>query len=123
MIKPATNHSLVEFYVHDLGLAKDFYQKLGFQIVWEIDSFVVLKLDQNIVTFFRGPNLHFDKYPSSALRGLGVEVVINVESEPISSYFEKVKKIYPKNIIETLTHLDPFGLYLRFTEPENILYP
>lgn len=123
MTTPALNHSFVEIYVPDLEVIKDFYTKLGFKIVWEIDTYVVLKFDESILAFF--------KNEVSEPRGVGIEIVIQVESESIQNYYQKCQKMGIK-IVEVLTLqdygkwdfrlCDPFGYYLRFTEPENILF-
>jgi predicted lactoylglutathione lyase len=122
-ITPAINHSFVELYASDLKIVKDFYTKLGFKIVWEIDTYVVLKFDKSIIAFFK------ENFPEP--RGVGIEIVIQVESQDIKDCYQKFLNLGIK-INEPLTLQDydkwdfrlhdPLGYYLRFTEPENILF-
>ena len=134
-VTPANNHSFVEFHVPNVKKARDFYLNLGFKLVWEVESYAVLKLDKSLITVFQGPSGYFDSLDQNIPRGFKVEIAINVESQDIKDFYkfcqENIEKFGGK-VVEPLVLqdygkwdfriTDPFGLYLRFTEPENILY-
>lgn len=132
---PAQN--LVELHVTDFEVIKDYYQKMGFEIVWErppegFKGYLVIKLDHNVLCFWAG-NEHvfeqdyFKQFPQSSKRGYGVELVLMVDD--INAYYEKVKDM--ANVYEPLQLrpwqlwdfrcTDPAGYYLRFTSKHNIL--
>lgn len=134
---PAQNNSLLELHVPDFEKVKDFYGKLGFEIVWErkpeeAKGYLVMKLDDNILCFWSGnetvyENPYFKNFPKNTKNGYGVEIVIMVDG--LEKYYEKVKDF--ANVVEELKLQpwgsrdfrieDPFGFYLRFSEPHNIL--
>lgn len=56
---PAQNNTLLELQIPDFATAKDFYQKLGFKIVWErppeeFKGYLVLALNNNLLCFWGG---------------------------------------------------------------------
>lgn len=134
---PAQNNVLIELHVPDFELTKDFYQKLGFEIVWErtpedVKGYLILKKENNILCFWPGneqvaTQAYFKKFSPETPRGYGVEIVVMVEG--IEVYYARVKE--KVEIFEELQTrpwglkdfriADPFGYYLRFTEPHNIL--
>lgn len=134
---PAKNHLLLELHVNDFEKVKDFYGKLGFEIVWErkpegFKGYLVIKRDDNVLCFWGGNekiNQHeyFSKFPKTSKRGFGVELVIMVDD--VDEYYEQVKIF--ANVIEELATKpwglrdfrieDPFGFYLRITSIHNIL--
>ena len=134
---PAQNTTLLELHVPDFQKVKDFYSKLGFSVIWErpaegFKGYLILKKDNNILCFWAGNEMvweqeYFKKYPKDSKRGYGVEIVVIVEN--IKKYYEQVKSFC--NVVEDLRKRpwglvdfrveDPFGYYLRFTEPHNIL--
>ena len=135
--QPADNHLQLELHVPDFIPVKDYYGKLGFRIVWERrpeadNGYLVMEMDSTIICFWPGTDSiydqpYFKKYPKHTPRGNGVELVIMVDD--VEAYYEKVKDF--ANAIEPLKLqpwgskdfrcADPFGYYLRFTEPHNIL--
>jgi len=134
---PAQNNTLVELHVPDFGVVKDFYSKLGFRIVWErkpedYKGYLVMEGGGNILCFYCGnekvyDNLYFKKFPKETKKGYGVEIVIMIKD--IEDFYKKVKEF--ANVTEKLIIQpwglkdfrieDPFGYYLRFTEPHDIL--
>jgi lactoylglutathione lyase len=136
-IKPARNDILIELHVPDFKKAKEFYGKLGFRVVWEnasnsIGDYLVMKRDSNILCFWPGNDFiwkqpYFKKFPRGTKRGYGVELVIMVDD--VKKLYGKAKKFC--NVVEELIQQpwglwdfrieDPFGFYIRFTEPHNIL--
>jgi len=137
MEEPAKNVTLLELQIPDFTVAKNFYQKLGFEIAWErppeeFKGYLVLKKEDNIICFWGGNEFvweqdYFKKYPRDSKRGYAVEIVLMVRN--VEKYFEKIKDF--SNVVEQLQKRpwglvdfrieDPFGFYLRFTEPHNIL--
>jgi hypothetical protein len=134
---PTTNWLQLELHVPDFGPVKDYYGKLGFEIVWERNpeddkGYLVMKMDGTIICFWSGTDAiynqtYFKRFPKNTPRGYGVELVIMVEH--VDSFYEKVKAI--ANVTEPLVlrpwgskdfrTADPFGYYLRFTSKHNIL--
>jgi catechol 2,3-dioxygenase-like lactoylglutathione lyase family enzyme len=134
---PAQNNVLLELHVPDFEKVKDYYEKLGFEVVWErppegFKGYLVLKMGNNILCFWAGnqhvyEQLYFSKYPKDIKRGYGVEIVIMVDD--VEDYYSRVKDL--ANVVEPLVLQpwglkdfrteDPFGYYLRITTHHNIL--
>lgn len=133
------NQTLIELHVPDFEPIKNYYQTLGFEIVWQergqgSNNYLVLKLQDNILCFWPG-NSHvyeqpyFKKFPKDTPRGYGVEIVIMVET--IDDFYEQHKD--HANVVEPLVlrpwglkdfrAADPAGYYLRFTSKHDILDP
>lgn len=129
----------IELHVPDFAPAIDFYTKLGFKKVWERKpegekGYLVMEKDNQILCFWPGNSSvynqpYFKRFPTNTKRGYGVEIVITVED--IESYYAKVRT-FAKVVEELVTQPwglkdfrveDPFGYYLRFTEPHDILNP
>jgi catechol 2,3-dioxygenase-like lactoylglutathione lyase family enzyme len=130
---------LVELHVPDFEKAKNFYKKLGFEIVYEnkptgFGGYLVMKMDNNILCFWPGTELvwkhpYFKRFSKETKRGYAVELVVMVKD--IKKFYDKVKGFC--NVVEELIQEpwglwdfrieDPFGFYIRFTEPHDILKP
>lgn len=136
-MKPAQNNILLELHVPDFEKVKDYYRKLGFNVIWERQpeghkGYLILKMGDNILCFWAGnehvyEQSYFRKFPKDTKRGYGVEIVIMVND--IEAYYEKVKghtnvvdelKTKPWGLKDFRT-VDPFGYYLRITSLHNIL--
>lgn len=136
-MKPAQNNVLLELHVPDFEKVKEYYGKLGFEIVWErkpegFKGYLILKMGDNILCFWAG-NQHvyeqpyFKRFPKNTKRGYGVEIVIMVDD--VERYYSKVKGF--ANVVEELILQpwglkdfrveDPFGYYLRITTKHDIL--
>jgi hypothetical protein len=134
---PAENYLLLEFHVPSFDKVKEFYGKLGFEIVWErkpeeFKGYLVIRRGNNILCFWGGnekiwKHEYFKNWPQNTKRGYGVELVIMVED--IEKFYEEVKqfakiveelKIKPWGLKDFRIE-DPFGFYIRITEYHNIL--
>ncbi|PIV43181.1 MAG: hypothetical protein COX92_01120 [Candidatus Nealsonbacteria bacterium CG_4_10_14_0_2_um_filter_40_15] len=139
MRKLAQNDIYIELHVPSFDRVKDFYGKLGFQVAWEKkpenrNGYLVMKRDNSILCFYAG-NEHvygqsyFKNFSRDTKRGYAVEICIIVED--IEKFYNNVKTF--TKVIEELQLKpwglkdfrieDPFGFYLRFSEPHNILIP
>ncbi len=137
MDKPLTSDILLEFHVPDFTLAKDFYQKLNYEVAWEKpntgtdNGYLVMRNGQSILNFYCGNDNvyhhdYFGKFPNTTPRGYGVEIIIPISD--IRSFYTKFREIFPKNVVKELNDkytkldfraVDPFGFYLRFVERYN----
>jgi lactoylglutathione lyase len=137
MSTPAQNSILIELHVPDFNLAKHFYGKLGFGVVKEVEpeekkGYLILKKEDNILCFWPGNEYiykqnYFQKFPKDTKKGFGVEIIIMVDN--IQELYEKAKSF--ASIVEQLQLRpwgsrdfrieDPFGFYIRLTEPYNVL--
>jgi uncharacterized glyoxalase superfamily protein PhnB len=138
-MKNTPNHIQLELHVPDMGKAREFYQKLGFTVVWvrqkgDAGDYMVMEREGAILNFWPG-NKHvweqsyFKNFPRDTKRGFGVEIVYTTDD--IESYYEAVKEF--ANIVQPLKKRpwglldfrfeDPFGFYLRVTEPHDIREP
>lgn len=135
--EPANNHLQLELHVPNFGPVKDYYGKLGFEIVWDRPAegdkgYLVMKMDNTIICFWPGTDAiydqtYFKQFSKDTPRGYGVELVVMVDD--VDAYYEEVKDF--ANIVEPLIlrpwgskdfrTADPFGYYLRFTSKHNIL--
>lgn len=136
-MKPAQNNVLLELHVPDFEKVKEYYGKLGFEVIWERDpegfkGYLILKMGDNILCFWAGNERvyeqpYFKRFPKSTKRGYGVEIVLMVDG--VEEYYLKVKDF--ANVVEELVLQpwglkdfrveDPFGYYLRITTYHNIL--
>lgn len=133
----AQNNALIELHVPDFEKAKEFYGRLGFKVVWErkpemSKGYLVMRLDNNILCFYAGNehvwnHSYFGKWPRKTKRGYAVEIVLIVKD--LKTVYSKAKKI-AKTVqgmklkpwgLKDFRVEDPFGFYVRITEPHNIL--
>lgn len=136
----ALTNTTIELSVPNFDQAKEFYSKLGFEVVWEepskgMNGYMVMKMDNSILCFFCGNeeiynHPYFKQFPKETKRGYGVEISIPVEN--IEDFYRQViTRISEKEIFQTLKEQpwgkkdfrieDPFGYFLRFNEPWNVL--
>lgn len=137
MDKPVLNTTLLELHIPDFDKAKEFYGKLGFKVIWERKpegnkGYLVIKRDDNILCFWSGNETiyeqeYFKRFPKETKKGYGVEIIIMVED--IDKLYENIKsfttvveelKVEPWELKDFRIE-DPFGFYIRFTQPHNIL--
>lgn len=136
-MKVAKTDTLVELHIPDFEKAKNFYAKLGFQVVWEREpegykGLLIIKRGDSILYFWGGNEQvmdqpYFGNFPKTTKRGYGVEIVIMTEQ--IEAIYEEAKKF--AIIVEELKLKpwgikdfrieDPFGFYLKITEAYDIL--
>ena len=139
-MKNSTTDLLVELHVPDFKITKMFYKKLGFKIVREKrprdrNGYLVMQREKSILCFYCGNEQvynqsYFKTFSKNTKRGYAVEIAIPVDDID-SFYKEIVKKIGKDNIVKPLETkrwgrkdfriVDPFGFYLRFSEPYNVL--
>jgi hypothetical protein len=130
------NRLQVELHVPDFCVVREFYGKLGFDILWCVENgdagdYLVMERDGAILCFWPGnaavwEQSYFNRFPKGTKRGFGVEIVYMVGD--IEEYYKKVREF--ANVVEPLVKQpwglydfrleDPNGYYLRVTEPTNI---
>lgn len=141
--KAQLNRLFVELHVPDFSIAEDFYKKLGFEIasydkVYNGLGYFLMQRGETIINFYGGSDKvyeqsFFKKFSKGTPRGFEVEITIPTDN--IDEYFKAVKMNIPDNIVQELMKKtdkksdtkefvwrdfrveDPFGFYLRFTEP------
>ena len=139
MEKPAKTTAFLELHVPDFEKAKEYYGKLGFKTIWErkpdgFKGYLVLKMQNNVLCMWGGNNEIYNhpylkKYSKTTKRGYGVEIVLVVKN--VAKLYEKVKDFV--NVVEPLVIQpwgvsdfrieDPFGFYIRISDPYNTLHP
>src|SRR3972149_7564904 len=144
MGKPFRSDVFVELHGPNFEAVKDFYSKLGFKIVWEEPAhgqkgYLVMKKGKSLMGFYCGSNQvfehhYFKQFSKTTPRGYAVEITIPIRN--IEDYYQKIcQKIESKYIVEPLKIspwdktpkkafrlVDPFGFYLHFSKPMNMLY-
>lgn len=134
---PVPNAALVELHVPDFGPVKEFYGALGFRVAREDrsddgDGYLVLALDGNLLAFWPGSSL-VERHPyfgdADLKVGHRVEIVLMVEA--IEVIHERARQLGA--VVAPLVHRpwgvrdfraqDPFGFYLRFSEPQDVRVP
>ncbi len=134
-----TSGVLVELHVDDFDKVRDFYGRFGFDAAWqqtrqEDDGYLVMSLNDQVLTFWPGTNAwerhpYFSRFPNDTKRGFGVEIVIYVDdigfayniANELGCVVEKLAK-QPWGLSDFRVE-DPFGYYIRFSEPDDILDP
>ena len=136
MTRRVSGATAVELHVPDLGLAKLFYGRLGFRVERQESAsddkgYLVLRRDEAILCFWGGTpavrrHPYFGRFPRTAKRGYGVEIVVPVAD---------VRRVYAvarraRCVVEDLRLRpwgvrdfrieDPFGYYVRFTEKHDV---
>ncbi len=139
MTPPATNYTLLELHVPDFQKVKEYYGKIGFEVVWErtpedFKGYLVMNMEENILCFWCGnqsvqDHPYFKKFSPTNQPGYGVEIIVMVEN--VEAYYDRVKAI--ANVVGPIALqpwglkdfrvADPFGYYLRITEKHDILDP
>jgi catechol 2,3-dioxygenase-like lactoylglutathione lyase family enzyme len=136
MNKPLRSDILLELHVPSFEKAKEFYSKLGYEVVWEKpadadNGYLVMRNGESIINFYCGTDEvyrhdYFSRFAADTPRGYGVEIIIPISN--ITPFYEKFGEMFPKNIIKKLSNtytkpdfraVDPFGFYLRFVERYN----
>ncbi|MBU0530375.1 MAG: VOC family protein [Candidatus Aenigmatarchaeota archaeon] len=117
----------IELHVPDFKKTVEFYNLLGFEIVWINDRYLVMKRGRSYLNFNEGTEKvyeqsYFKKFPRDTKRGYAVEIVIPINN--IKEFYESIKD--KVNVVQPLIKKrwgkmdcrieDPFGFYLRFTE-------
>ena len=136
-MRPVQNNVLIELHVPAFDQVKEYYGKLGFEVVRETkprgkEGYLVLKMEDNILCFWAGNETvyeqsYFKRFSRDTKRGYGVEVVIMVAD--LEAYYRKVQGTV--NVVTPLDRRpwglrdfrieDPFGYYIRVTSVHNVL--
>lgn len=138
----APNDILIELHVPDFEVTKKFYTALGFEVVWQTPAtdqsgYLVMKRGESVLAFYCGNETvyqhpYFQRFPKDTPRSYGVELAVFITDQPIEEFYVNAKeKFGEEKIVEPLITqpwgkrdfrmIDPFGFYLRFSEPDNIL--
>jgi lactoylglutathione lyase len=119
----------IELHVPDFEKIIDFYSKLGFKIVLRKSRYLIMQMGKTRINFYGGSDeifqqSYFKNFPKDTKRGYAVEIAISMGD--IEKFYEKVKKVLGKHIVQELKleewgkkdfrMEDPFGFYLRFGE-------
>ena len=126
---------LVELHVPDLRAAKAFYRRFRFTVVRQetsedADGYLVMRRGSSLLLFWGGTEAvrqheYFRRFRNVRKRGYGVELVIPVDDLD-AAYRAAVaaKCVVAEPRIRAwgardFRAEDPFGFYLRFTEPHD----
>ncbi len=126
---------LVELHVPDLGVAERFYRRFAFEVVREErprdgDGYLVMRRGSSLLSFWGGTDAvrdheYFRRFRRVRKRGYGVEIVIPVddlESAHRAAVAARAVVAEPRVRewgARDFRVEDPFGYYLRFTEPHD----
>lgn len=140
-MKPIQNNLIIELHVPDFKQIKDFYSKLGFEIIsndpkGKYPGYMVMKrkspLGDTILNFYGDDERvyeqsYFKKFDRNTTRGYAVEITIPVQH--IDALYEEISKLLKENIAQELIEkkddktswrdfrlADPYGFYIRFTD-------
>jgi predicted enzyme related to lactoylglutathione lyase len=129
--------TVVELHVTDFEPIRNYYGRLGFEIVWEREpegakGYLVMKMGRNVLCFWAGNESaykrgYFKNFPEETPRGYGVEIVIMVDG--VEAFYNRVQS--HANVVHELEFrpwgamdfraVDPEGFYLRFSEAYDVL--
>ena len=124
------NRLVLELHVDDFGKVRGFYQKLGFRVASTEPDYLIMRLGRTYLNFYGGSSKvyshsYFSRFPSSTPHGYGVEITIPISD--VKAYYRRVYRKIKESIVQPLTLkrwnsydfrvADPFGYYIRFTEP------
>ncbi len=139
---PALTDVVIELHVPNFDVVKTFYSQLGFKMVWEYppedqSGYLVMKRHNSLIAFYCGnedvyEHQYFGQFDKNTVRGYGVEISIYITDISIEDFYAEISsKIEKKYIVQELEAkpwgikdfriIDPFGFYLCFREPDNIL--
>lgn len=127
----------IELHVPDFRAVKDFYEPLGFEIVWERapedqKGYLVMRWGKNVLCFWGGneeiyKQTFFKRFPRDTIRGYGVEIILCHENiETLYKHIEGKSFVVEPLILRPwglydFRIVDPFGYYLRITSMHNVL--
>ncbi|MDO8506247.1 MAG: hypothetical protein Q7S41_01415 [Candidatus Limnocylindria bacterium] len=139
MRRAARSDVLLELHVPDLRRAERFYRRFGFRVARAErsgggDDYLVLARPSSVLMLWGGTEAvrdhrYFRRFRQTAKRGYGVEIVIPVPD--IDAAYATAR--HAGCVVEDLRMRawgvrdfraeDPFGYYLRFTEPHDPARP
>lgn len=124
---------LVELHVPDFAIAVEFYNFLGFMVVRSEPNYRVLAYENRRLMLYGGQadvgnHSFFSSFPNTTVRGYGVELVHSVAN--LEQLYDSLSCGTPGLGEKIVTEIklrpwglrdfrisDPFGFYLRITEP------
>jgi lactoylglutathione lyase len=117
----------IELHVPDFKKAIEFYSKLGFELLWRTEDYLVMRRKRSVLNFYGGSQKvyshpYFGRFKKTTKCGFGVEIIIPVDR--VERFYNSVRKF--AKIVQPLQLkkwgrrdfriVDPFGFYLRITE-------
>ena len=142
-VNPIRNNLVLELHVPEFQPARDFYGMFGFEELSydptsgggsDLGYLVLLRTDtvgDTLLNFYGdkdsvAQHAHFRDFPADTPRGYGVEITVPVSD--VRGLWERVtEKLVQETVAQPLTMkrwgkqdfrvVDPFGFYVRFTEP------
>ena len=142
MPTPIKNNLVIELHVPDFAPIKDFYGKLGFEVISEdkkgqkFPGYLVMCWKNNsgdtILNFYGDDERvynqsYFKRFPKDTIRGYASEITIPVAD--VDSVYKRVLEKLPQHIMKELQEskddhrtwrdfrlADPYGFYIRITE-------
>lgn len=81
-MQPAQNNTLLELHIPDFEKAKDYYGKLGFEVVWErkpegFKGYLVFKMLDNVLCFWGGTSIFTSNRTSEDFQMTQNEVTVS----------------------------------------------
>lgn len=142
MKNPINNNLVIELHVPDFAPIKDFYSKIGFEIISEdkkgdnFPGYLVMRrkgdLGDTMLNFYGDDDRvynqsYFKQFPKDTVRGYASEITIPVKDIDVAykNAQEKVSKHIAKELQSTTDNrqtwrdfrlADPYGFYIRITE-------
>ena len=121
----------VELHVPNFTPAKEFYQSIGYEIIWEKNDYLVMRNGKSVLNFYGGnegvyEHEYFKNFQPTSPRGYGVEIIIPIVG--IEKFYSGFLATNSKHVVAELSQkhshadfraTDPFGYYLRFVEKYN----
>lgn len=138
---PIANNLIIELHVPEFAPVKDFYSKLGFEIIsedvkGEFPGYMVMQrrdpLGDTVINFYGDDERvyeqsYFKQFDPKTTRGYAVELTIPVKD--VSTFYKEVSHGLAKSVVQELVAKsddtrtwkdfrmsDPYGYYIRFTE-------
>jgi len=117
----------IELHVPDFRRAIEFYSRLGFQLVWRTEDYLVMRRGKSVISFYGdSPKVYshsyFGRFRRTTKRGYAVEIILPVDR--VKQFYSKVRGfatvVRPLQLKKwgrwDFRIVDPFGFYLRITE-------
>ena len=142
MMNTIKNNLIIELHVPDFQSVKDFYGKLGFEIISEdkkgekFPGYLVMRrkdpLGDTVLNFYGDDERvfnqsYFKKFPRDTMRGYAIE--LTMPTSDIDTFYALAQSEFPQLIMKELQECeddhrkwrdfrmaDPYGYYLRFTD-------
>ncbi len=112
---PSTSQLVVEIFVRDMQVSRDFYSRLGFVLESDSDTFVVFT--------WEGHQLYLDQRPDLGPVAQHPQANVRIMVPDVDAYWERARELGARVFAEIgdreyglrdFTILDPDGFGLRF---------